>query len=208
MAGEDPKRGRRKKGPEEEKKPTPRQRIRKKHPPQIRQRRIGGRPPGSTKKEKKRAPTRRPVQTTNPSPLYLYPAASQSHPHHKHNHPKPRHSPAPAPPTTSYRPAAPHAEPDPAAHLPRSLFNRRLVPSSASNRSSPSPTRSTVPCSPFRSITISIQSPSNTFPIGPPASASGEICPTQAPVDTPLNRASVSTATCLQNGRLFNAEVI
>jgi hypothetical protein len=47
------------------------------------------------------------------------------------------------------------------------------------------------------------QSPSRTLPMGPPASASGEMWPMQAPVETPLKRASVSTATCLQNGRLL-----
>ena len=44
--------------------------------------------------------------------------------------------------------------------------------------------------------------------MGPPASASGEMCPMQAPVETPLKRASVSTATCLPKSRYFSAEVI
>ena len=38
-------------------------------------------------------------------------------------------------------------------------------------------------------------------------SASGETWPMQAPVETPLNRASVSSATCLPNGRYLSAEV-
>ena len=33
----------------------------------------------------------------------------------------------------------------------------------------------------------------------PPASASGDTCPMQAPVETPLKRASVMTATCFPN---------
>ena len=57
-------------------------------------------------------------------------------------------------------------------------------------------TRLTRPSSRCLSTTISIRSPSRTLPIGPPASASGDTCPMQAPVDTPLNRASVNSATC------------
>ena len=58
-----------------------------------------------------------------------------------------------------------------------------------------------MPSSVLRSMTISIRSPSRSLPIGPPASASGDTWPMHAPVETPLKRASVSTATCLPNGR-------
>ena len=51
-------------------------------------------------------------------------------------------------------------------------------------------------------------SPSRTFPIGPPAKASGPTCPMQAPVDTPENRASVMSATCFPYDRCFSAAVI
>ena len=57
--------------------------------------------------------------------------------------------------------------------------------------------QSTVPSSRTRSTTMRIMSPSRTLPIGPPASASGPTWPMQAPVETPENRASVMTATCL-----------
>ena len=50
-------------------------------------------------------------------------------------------------------------------------------------------------------------SPSRTRPIGPPASASGPACPMHAPVETPENRASVTTATCLPWGRYLSADV-
>ena len=40
--------------------------------------------------------------------------------------------------------------------------------------------------------------------MGPPISASGPMCPIQAPVDTPEKRASVSTATCLPNDRCLS----
>ena len=56
-------------------------------------------------------------------------------------------------------------------------------------------------------MTISIRSPSRSLPIGPPASASGPTWPMQAPVDTPENRASVISDTCLPNDRCFSAEV-
>ena len=58
------------------------------------------------------------------------------------------------------------------------------------------------------SMMISIWSPSCSLPMAPPASASGEICPMQAPVETPLKRASVSSATCLPVGSHLSAEVI
>ena len=80
-------------------------------------------------------------------------------------------------------------------------------PSSAPNSPSHRPPDAPNPSAFSRSITISIRSPSRTFPIGPPASASGETCPMHAPVETPLNRASVSTATCLQCGKCFSADV-
>ena len=70
-----------------------------------------------------------------------------------------------------------------------------------------SPTRSTVPWRAVRSMTISMGSPSRMRPMGPPARASGEMWPMQAPVETPLKRASVRTATCLQKGRALSAEV-
>ena len=54
-------------------------------------------------------------------------------------------------------------------------------------------------------MTIWIRSPSRTLPIGPPASASGPTWPMHAPVETPENRASVSTATCLPKLRCFRA---
>jgi hypothetical protein len=67
--------------------------------------------------------------------------------------------------------------------------------------------KSTVPSSLTRSTVIATRSPSRSLPIGPPDSASGDTWPMQAPVDTPLNRASVSSATCLPNGRYLRAEV-
>ena len=79
---------------------------------------------------------------------------------------------------------------------------------SAPHSSPPSPTRSTRAFEAFRSTTIRIRSPSRTRPIGPPASASGPTWPMHAPVETPENRASVITATCLPNDRCFRAEVI
>ena len=48
---------------------------------------------------------------------------------------------------------------------------------------------------------------SRTLLIGPPASASGVIQPTQAPVLTPENRASVITATSRPQERSFSAAV-
>lgn len=53
------------------------------------------------------------------------------------------------------------------------------------------------PSSLLVSTIISIISPSFNFPIGPPANASGPICPKQAPVETPEKRASVIKETCL-----------
>ena len=75
------------------------------------------------------------------------------------------------------------------------------APSSAPNSTPSAPTRSTVPSRRTRSTTIRIRSPSRTRPIGPPARASGPTWPMQAPVETPENRASVSTATCLPKDR-------
>ena len=46
-----------------------------------------------------------------------------------------------------------------------------------------------------------MMSPSSTLPMGPPARPSGPMWPMQAPVETPEKRASVSSATCLPNGR-------
>ena len=68
-------------------------------------------------------------------------------------------------------------------------------------------TKFTVPSSVRLLMTISIKSPSRSFPIGPPASASGDTWPIQAPVDTPLKRASVTIATCFPNSRYLSAEV-
>ncbi len=78
----------------------------------------------------------------------------------------------------------------------------------ASSARSAVPTISTRPSRPSRSTTISIRSPSRSLPIGPPANASGPMCPMQAPVDTPEKRASVSTDTVLPHGRNLSAEVI
>ena len=70
------------------------------------------------------------------------------------------------------------------------------------------PTRSTEPVSVPRSITISIRSSSRTRPIGPPCSASGPMCPTQAPLENPEKRPSVRSATCFPQGRYLSAVVI
>src|SRR5207237_472214 len=45
------------------------------------------------------------------------------------------------------------------------------------------------------------------LPIGPPARASGPMCPMQAPVETPEKRASVRTATSFPHGMCFRAAV-
>ena len=84
---------------------------------------------------------------------------------------------------------------------------RTSAPSAALKRHSPSPTRFTLPSNRFRSITISIQSPSRSLPIGPAARASGDTCPMHAPAENPLNRASVRRATCLPNCRYRSADV-
>ena len=76
-----------------------------------------------------------------------------------------------------------------------------------SGRSLSVPMKSMRPSSVLRSISIRTRSPSRRRPIGPPASASGPTWPMQAPVDTPEKRASVSTGTCLPQGRCLSAEV-
>ncbi len=53
-----------------------------------------------------------------------------------------------------------------------------------------------------------MMSPSRTLPMGPPASASGETWPMQAPVETPLKRASVMHRHVLAEGEYFSADVI
>ena len=82
------------------------------------------------------------------------------------------------------------------------------APSSGSYSRPSWPTRSMLPSSVLRSMTMRMRSPSRTLPTGPPASASGPTWPMQAPVETPEKRASVITATCLPQERCLSAAVI
>ena len=115
-------------------------------------------------------------------------------PRRRRSPPRCRRSPPARPPTAACRPAGPGRRAR-SGRGGRSASTR--VPSSAPNSTAPSPTRSTLPSSRLRSMTMRMRSPSRTLPIGPPASASGPTWPMHAPVETPEKRASVSTATCL-----------
>src|SRR5688500_7530381 len=85
---------------------------------------------------------------------------------------------------------------------------RIAAPSSGVHVRCPSPTPPPPPTTSFRSTTTRPVSPSRSFPLGPPASASGPTCPMHAPVLTPENRASVTTATSRPHLRNLSADVI
>ena len=92
-----------------------------------------------------------------------------------------RRSPTAMPPTGGYRPAKVVRVQVRVrlsyCQLARALFRRQRV--------SAVPIKLTLPVRVRRSTAISMMSLSRSLPIGPPASASGDTWPKQAPVDTP-----------------------
>ena len=115
------------------------------------------------------------------APLFPAPAPSKSSPRRRRCRPRGRRSHPGAPPIVWYRLEAPGR----AARSGRGGRAGQDARAGFRIRSSgrPAPTKFTEPSRFTRSTSIAIRSPSRSFPMGPPASASGETWPMQAPVE-------------------------